>query len=655
MQLRELVLHDFRTYGDKQVIQLTTPSGKPIVLVGGLNGAGKTTILDALQLVLYGQRAKCASRGDLSYKEFLRRSIHRGAAPSDGARIELSFEHVAEGQTKEIRVQRSWYEAGSTVPERIEVLVDGVLDPVLTEQWDERVDDFAPHRISHLFFFDGEKIADLAEESGAADLMRTAIHALLGLDLVDRLMSDLSTLGRTERRGAKSEFDRSQVEQWEARSAELKSVVDERAAEAGETTRELDRARASLNGLMERYRREGGDLADSRVELERQLAAIQQRQVDLRDRLRELAHGPVSLMVMQERLQRLAQSVRGESETRRMAEFEELVHERDRRILEAFQALDSEASAVGELERILAAERGRVGSSESGIPWPPGLEHALRSLLDGELDQAGEGTAKLRAKIDALEEDRIHILRKLDSIPDEGALKELRAGRDHARELVERLEIRRAAIEQEAERSRSRHQQALEKLGRELEKELKAVTADDRIRKKLDRVELASETLDEFRDAILRRNLGKVEAAVLEAFQGLIRKPNLVQRISIDPETFRMSLIGPDGKPLGKEQLSAGESQLLAVSFLWGLARVAGLPLPVVIDTPLGRLDSKHRGKLVKNYFPNASHQVVLLSTDEEIEQARLKELRPYIGRSYILEYGPDEDRTVIREGYFWN
>jgi DNA sulfur modification protein DndD len=87
---------------------------------------------------------------------------------------------------------------------------------------------------------------------------------------------------------------------------------------------------------------------------------------------------------------------------------------------------------------------------------------------------------------------------------------------------------------------------------------------------------------------------------------------------------------------------------------LWGLSRASGRPLPAVIDTPLGRLDASHRINLVDRYFPFASHQVLLLSTDEEINETYYKKLMPWIGREYRLDFDDISDSTNVRQGYFW-
>jgi DNA sulfur modification protein DndD len=76
----------------------------------------------------------------------------------------------------------------------------------------------------------------------------------------------------------------------------------------------------------------------------------------------------------------------------------------------------------------------------------------------------------------------------------------------------------------------------------------------------------------------------------------------------------------------------------------------------VAIDTPLGRLDSEHRQHLVERYFPQASHQVLLLSTDTEIRDEEVGVLRSQsaIAREYLLDYHPQKRQTTVKAGYFW-
>ena len=133
----------------------------------------------------------------------------------------------------------------------------------------------------------------------------------------------------------------------------------------------------------------------------------------------------------------------------------------------------------------------------------------------------------------------------------------------------------------------------------------------------------------------------------------LDRKASLVKHINIDPETLDISMQKEDGTELKKSQLSAGEQQMFAISIVWALALTSGYKAPVVIDTPMARLDSSHRTSFVKEYLPAASSQVVVLSTDEEITGNYLDLVRKHILDAYTLLYHEDGQYTSVVPGYF--
>lgn len=102
-----------------------------------------------------------------------------------------------------------------------------------------------------------------------------------------------------------------------------------------------------------------------------------------------------------------------------------------------------------------------------------------------------------------------------------------------------------------------------------------------------------------------------------------------------------------------RETLSAGEKQLLVIAILWGIAKCSKRKLPVIIDTPLSRLDSKHRTALIQKYFPHASDQTIILSTDMEITKHYYELMKPNIGDEYTLIYDDESRSTMIKRGYF--
>ncbi|MEO8498783.1 MAG: DNA sulfur modification protein DndD, partial [Planctomycetota bacterium] len=161
------------------------------------------------------------------------------------------------------------------------------------------------------------------------------------------------------------------------------------------------------------------------------------------------------------------------------------------------------------------------------------------------------------------------------------------------------------------------------------------------------------ETMSEYLKRATNRKIEHLSKEVGDAFQFLLRKQSLIERVEIDPESFRITLYGTNGEVLPKERLSEGEKQIFAISVLWGLAKSSPRPLPAIIDTPMARLDSEHRGHLIERYFPHASHQVIVLSTDAEVDRESYADLLPHVSHSFHLRYDDVEQRTEVEDGYF--
>ena len=157
MILESITLHNFGVYKGRQEISLEPESKKkPIVLFGGLNGNGKTTLLDALQLALYGKLAKTSNLGNQAYDKYLKKCINRDVSPSEGASLELKFRHFSEGIEKRYQIQRHWKVSSKSAGarEKLSVILDGKKDTLLTDSWDEYVQGLIPSQIAGLFFFD---------------------------------------------------------------------------------------------------------------------------------------------------------------------------------------------------------------------------------------------------------------------------------------------------------------------------------------------------------------------------------------------------------------------------------------------------------------------------------------------------------------------
>jgi DNA sulfur modification protein DndD len=274
-------------------------------------------------------------------------------------------------------------------------------------------------------------------------------------------------------------------------------------------------------------------------------------------------------------------------------------------------------------------------------------------LLDVDLNETAAAIAELTAQDRQLDETIAHLRTLLGAVPTEQAIADLISQREAARSELQRAEYEHHRRETDIGRLEQELAVLREREARLLDVAAKAQFEQEDVSRVLSHSVRVRETLGRFRTAVVARHVARIEAFVLDSFRQLVRKEALVTGLRIDPDTFVLQLRGGNGRVVTAERLSAGERQLLALAMIWGLARASGRPLPTVIDTPLGRLDAEHRSRLVSRYFPKASHQVMLLSTDEEITRRHYRELQPCVGRSYRLRFDEAEGRTIVEPGYF--
>lgn len=282
--------------------------------------------------------------------------------------------------------------------------------------------------------------------------------------------------------------------------------------------------------------------------------------------------------------------------------------------------------------------------------------HLLIDLETRQLPQASQDARRLREVLGTLDARVEHLTRKLSgAAPQETAAEQL--------SLLENLETRlKKLLKREGELKgkldelQNKEREENEQLGKMLKRLNEQQREFDEGQRIIEAGERVQEVAERYKMALLSRKLQELEQLIAARFRHLSRKDDFVHHISVHPETFRLTLYDREGSEIDKRRMSAGEQQLLAVAFLWALSEASGRLLPLVIDTPLSRMDSKHRDHLVQSYFPHASHQVVLLSTDVEIDQSyylKLSSLRA-IDRTYHIKYSEKERSSTIHNGYFW-
>ncbi len=655
MIFEEIVLYNFGIYKGRHVIELTPPSSQEtIILMGGLNGSGKTTLLEALQLILYGKLSKHTNRASMNYLDYLRRMINYHADPQKGAALELQFRHFKDGKEESIRIHRLWHSIGKGLKERVEVKRNGVLDTVITEHWYEYVEEFIPSRIASLFFFDGEKIEAFAEQHKTTELLRTGIHALLGLDLVNRLSTDLLTVERKHKTQIQSQQDRAKITALEKEVKEFETQVNHVVQQKIDAVQLLKQLKNEQDQLKEDYRREGGELFDQREQIEAQSKMAKQKLYQAEEQLRELAAGEAPLLLIPDLLRDTEKQAILEQEAKMNRTLDEKLEERDATLLQLLGQHDTNSAALTAIQTFLEAdktERQQSLKTECYLNIEPA--HFIR-LQEAFLTQTQASAKTLMALAEQTADEVNSCERKMSGIPDPESLEGITVKLENTQLQINQAQFLIDAKEQEYQLVCKRLEHKQEELRQAYDAKTQEQFSEELTNRLLKHSDKVRGTLEKFRIAATKKHLEQLEALILESFQQLIRKDNFINDIQIDPDSYTLTLYTSAQEVLSPESLSAGERQLLAISVLWGLSRASGRPLPAIIDTPLSRLDGKHRQNLVDHYFHKASHQVILLSTDEEINKKYYRHLKPAIGREYHILYEDDKQSSVIKPGYFF-
>jgi len=661
MILNQLTLNNFCVYRGEQTVDLRpeTRHGKnrPVVLFGGINGGGKTTILDAIQLVLYGNRATCSKKSEKSYEQFLRESINRGVPASQGAAICLSFQYSSDGEQNTYEVQRQWSMKGSKVKESVIVRKNGETDRWLSENWAQQVEDLLPQGISQLCFFDAEKIRFLAEDETSNDTLGSAIKALLGLDLAERLIADTSVLeGRIAKR-ARPSAEKTELEEVENTLAEKSNQI----TILIQDTAALENPRlAAQNRLVEAERTfeaVGGKHWTNRQLRQQELSAAEGRLEAVNAQLVDLASSELPFLLVPKLLLSLQNRVARSKESKESALVLDLLSKRDETLLKALRVRKMETDQISTIRQLLETDRENRAivvqeATDTDLSGNSLLQ--VQNVSASAIKNRKESAAAVVATARQLSHDIEDLQRALTATPKEASIKDAAEALKTAAQEFALLDLQSQKLNtnlETARQARTTIDEQVKRLRKKFADEEIANEEDVRLLQLLSRTQ---ETMQVFLRRATENKIGRLAEFITESFRFLLRKKALVERVVIDPTTFAIELEDESGQRISKQQLSEGEKQIFAISVLWGLSRASARPLPAVIDTPMGRLDAEHRNALLERYFPNASHQVVILSTDTEIEETAFEKLQPSIARAYHLDYNDAEKSTTATEGYFW-
>lgn len=635
----------------------------PIVLIGGKNGAGKTTILESIRLCLYGRGALGLRVRKTDYETYIKQRFHRrndGKLSSRSARIGIVFEHTYAGEKSLYDAVRSWRMEGQTLHESVSIYKDGSpLRDIAPEYWNDFLRDLIPPGVADLFFFDGEQIQALADDDTEATALESALSKLLNIDIVERLQSDLDTYMK-QQNGQNTVNLRRELEDIVRQGQELEAVYQERLQDRAGLEARRQYIDSKVNRAKQSLISEGAQFIEQRTAIEARLEQIETEFQLASNQIRELVAGLLPFAFAPEWSRLLQTRLQTEEELQRRkilfeyqkAKANHIVAQLRQNGLQQRVAPKLSDTAwqklIAEIEDLLQPKELQLDSSVVHHVSDQQRYRLLQQIGD-VLNSVPRQMQSLGRQLELLEKERSHLKYMLKQIPeDEVALplirefQELSEQSGSLREQIARAdeEIKRIQYQlDELERKRSKAWQKLAQAG-----------DSDR------RISYAAKiqvVLEQYLDRISAIKIGELEQLVVQYFNRLCRKDMIIKEVKIDPKNYSVKLYGDNRIELHKSELSAGEKQLYAMALLWALRAVSGRQLPIIVDTPMGRLDSDHRMRLLTEFFPNAAHQIVLLSTDTEVNEVAFEILKPTVSHVYRLDFDSQKGETLVEHAYF--
>ena len=642
MKIKKLVLHNFGVYAGTNIFEFK--GEKPIVLIGGMNGRGKTTFLEAILLAMYSSNSFAYTEGTYkTYGQYLKSFVNR----LDGTYktyVELEFEL---SDNEKYNVHREWRGDVKRVHESVNVKLNDESNSFLAENWLMFIENILPSGLSNFFFFDGEKIAALAEED-TNEQMKESIRTLLGINVVDRLEGDLKRIKNRKEKENEKKYDLNETNRLKSNKEKLEIQLEDIDNQIAELNDKISKLEKRIELAKINYTAKGGDIVEKRQRLFQQKSELNAKINMLNEQLNDMSSSGLPLIMVQRLLKEIERHVKQEKQNKEneivIRSFHSFYNEYANKHgkgfpdIEEFMKYMKLNMETKEVEKV-------YNFSDTSFFHICSLNNTLLDELKNKTIEIIEDKKKLQKRLDEIDS-------YLEVEIDEKAInkiykKIIKLEKDKSNLEVDRDELirKRPSINGELIKVTNEFNKYVE----EMLSTLEMSDDNDRVVKYIHKV---IDVFEQYKICLQKRKVNVLAETMTACYKQLANKKTLIKYIKMDPKTLDFYYYNEIGEVVPKNRLSAGEKQLMVVSLLWSLAICSKRKLPVIIDTPLSRLDSKHRIAFIKTYFPNASDQTIILSTDSEIFGKYYEALKPNIGDEFTLCYNDDTKSTSIQIGY---
>ena len=660
MQINHIHVENYKTYLMLDLDVSVKDEERPIILIGGMNGSGKTTMFDAIYGALYGLEI----RDERHFREL----FNSGVTDIIGKRIvlEIDFEGIIGSKTAQYKLTRTYQIVNAKAVENVTLHIGGTTYTygTRTAQKDRTINEEAvkkiikanlPKELSNYFLFDAMKTSELVKDEQINQLIRDNIKSVMGFNkyslLVDvsSKMLDEMKAGRIENENLKKEFQELQ---------EHKRNIE---GELSSLRNSYDDALGYANNNREQYNmlkdgRNKNDITKDQISrTEARINEIRKSEQAFRQNADELTKQLETDIFVQ----KLASSIKNEVE--QILNHKLSLEESKKSILSEKQIENIAGRVVAIIQkRYVTSQTIDLPSIVSAVMYEQEADEikdrydylnnsdveAIKSLVNSTMMNPYNSFEQSRDRTEEEMKDLPKLQRQLESY------RESLAGDDFSM----------ISLYEENERNMT----SLKEQIREKETEI------TRIEKEIGRYdfdipnvpdpkfELMKQLPDFFRKLqhkLLMNRKRDIENMMKEQLNiNLVSYSGTIERVELSDSDDNISfkMYHKQGNEIPLNQLNAGAKQTVMQVLLKVLYELGDYEPPVMIDTVMGVLDKESRATIIENYFPNLARQTILLSTDSEIRtEDDYKLLEAYISKVYTVHRDKEHQCTTVSDDYF--
>lgn len=685
MIIKSITLGNYRLYEGKNIIKFKQDDDKPIFLISGENGFGKTTFLHSLIWCLYGRlitEVETEVRKDIAnsgYNSFLRNNLNnnvraklddldesekdaikRRGYSSDNEDLKrittyyvaIEFEDVVIPSLPctSLKVVRSYDMV--TEKENVDILIDGVRNELTATIGSEVfINDFILNKdIARFFFFDSEQIVALAETNTSTEKRRlcSAYNEVLGVRKYEDLKKNLENVRLRFRKKSSDVASREKLVSMLNKQEELEKQVADKRLDLSDLESELQQLRSEDEAIQLQLMREGNDATSAEIaRIEKLIEATKQKDEEYKHQLRHfIDYAPFAITgklfkdtrdqieydfklreTKNDQLSRNLVVSQITSDLMLMFEHSTISSpEKTELIIQVQDVLEKYKHEVSDENVLLSV-------SEQDYEEFLSIYNNLTTTYKSEFEHLAEDYKKNKLVL----ERNCRRLSNIQSKEKDELIKSIRAKKNQ----IEKAIIQKDAEIRQMHESIGEMSQELATICRQVSELSKKVSLDDSDAKKDAVAEQLIDELSTFLISLKQEKKYSLERRIKTTLNTLMHKEDFIGRVEvvIDGEDMDINLYSVDGKVINKDALSKGEQQLYATSILKALVDESGIQFPVFIDSPLQKFDKSHATKIITEFYPQISKQVVLFPLlYKELTAEEYDVMKPLVKATYLIK-----------------